>query len=114
MPCLTSSLREQQRILICLHLIYTYWQENFYLSGVELQEAIQETFSHRGITFDDIVAFEDEFTEDFVRQNRWESFIKKKKAIQGVSFKETTVDSKDVLMPIVGAIQFDSKYNKNF
>lgn len=84
----------------------------FDLSGLELQEAIQETFSHRGTAFDDIVAFEDEYTNDIVRQNRWKSFIKKKKAIEYVGFGEAIDLVKDVLMPIVNAIQIDSKYDK--
>lgn len=86
----------------------------FDLSGLVLQEAIQETFSHRGTTFDDIVAFEDEFIDDVVRQNRWKSFIRKKKAIENVSFRDAIALVKDVLMPIVDAIQSDSKYDKEW
>ena len=77
----------------------------FDLSGIELQKAIQETFAHRGTEFNDIVAFEEDFTEDIVRQNRWKSFVKKKKAIENVSFKDTIELVKDVLSPIIGAIQ---------
>lgn len=85
--------------------------KRFDLSGVDLQEAIWETFAHRGTAFDDIVAFEDEFTEDVVRQNRWKSFVKKKRAIEDVSFKDAIVLVKDVLTPIVEAIQSDSKFD---
>lgn len=53
--------------------------ENYDLDGEELRNAIKETFAHRGTSFDDIVAFEPEFVEDSVRQNRWNSFIKKKR-----------------------------------
>lgn len=42
----------------------------FDLSGLELQEAIQETFLHRGTSFNDIVAFEKTFVDDVTRQNR--------------------------------------------
>lgn len=45
---------------------------------MELKNAIEETFNHRGTTLEDIVAFEDEFTKDAVRQARWDSFIKRK------------------------------------
>lgn len=86
--------------------------KKFDLSGLELQEAIQETFSHRGTTFEDIVAFDNEFTEDIVRQNRWKSFVKKKKTIENVSFENTIALVKEVLMPIVQAIKSDSKYDK--
>ena len=86
--------------------------KKFDLSGLELQEAIQETFSHRGTTFEDIVAFDNEFTEDIVRQNRCKSFVKKKKTIENVSFENTIALVKEVLMPIVQAIKSDSKYDK--
>lgn len=86
--------------------------KRFDLSGLELQVAIQETFSHRGTTFDEIVAFDDEFTEDIVRQNRWKSFVKKKKAIEDVSFEEVIALVKEVLMPIVKAINSDSKHDR--
>ena len=86
--------------------------KKFDLSGLELQEAIQETFSHRGTTFDDIVAFDNEFTKDIVRQNRWKSFVKKKKTVENVSFENTIALVKEVLMPIVQAIKSDSKYDK--
>lgn len=86
----------------------------FDLSGLELQEAIQETFSHRGTTFDDIVAFEEEFVEDIVRQNRWKSFVKKKRAIEKVSFKDTIAVVKEVLMPVVESIQSDLRFDKRW
>ena len=43
----------------------------FDLDGKELQEAVRETFSNRETTFDDIVAFDSDFTTDSVRWNRW-------------------------------------------
>ncbi len=58
------------------------------LNGNELKNAIVETFMHRETTFDDIVAFKSDFTEDTVRQGRWNSFIKKKKAMMKVGFEE--------------------------
>lgn len=86
----------------------------FDLSGLQLQEAIQVTFSHRGTTFDDIVAFQDEFVEDITRQNRWKSFVKKKKAIEDVSFKDAIAVVRNVLMPVVDSIQSDSRFDKKW
>lgn len=83
--------------------------EKYDFDGEELQNAIMETFSHRGTGFNDIVAFESEFTEDLVRQNRWNSFIKKKKAMIKVEFKDAIEQSKDLLLPIVKAINNDEK-----
>ena len=78
--------------------------ENYDLDGEELRNAIKETFVHRGTSFDDIVAFELEFIEDTVRQNRWNSFIKKKKAMVKVDFAEAIEQSTRLLMPIVESI----------
>lgn len=90
---------------------------NYDLDGAELQNAIMETFAHRGTGFDDIVAFEHGFTEDAVRQNRWNSFIKKKKAMVKVEFIEVIEQSKRLLMPIVEAIPgneaFQLQWDKN-
>jgi hypothetical protein len=77
------------------------------LIGADLKEAIIETFTHRGTGFDDIAAFEEDFTGDATRQGRWNSFIKKKKALVKVEFEETMELLKKLLLPIVDAIQND-------
>ena len=87
---------------------------NYDLDGAELQNAITETFTHRGTGFDDIVAFESGFTEDTVRQNRWNSFIKKKKAMVKVGFAEAIEQSQKLLMPIVEAISKDEIFQKQW
>lgn len=91
--------------------------ENYDLDGEELRNAIKETFAHRGTNFDDIVAFEPEFTEDIVRQNRWNAFVKKKKAMVKVDFTEAIGQSKRLLMPIVESINenedFRLKWSRN-
>ena len=69
------------------------------------------TFAHRGTEFNDIVAFEEDFTEDIVRQNRWKAFVKKKRALENVSFKDTIALVKDVLGPIIGAIQSGAQFD---
>lgn len=85
------------------------------LEGTELKNAIIETFRHRGTGFDDIVAFESYFTQDSMRQKRWNAFIKKKKALIQVDFEETIILVKDLLMPIVAAIEnnlpFEQKWD---
>lgn len=90
---------------------------NYNMDGNELKNAIIETFSHRETGFDDIVAFEDDFTKDSVRKGRWRVFIKKKKAMIQVEFEEAIEQSKKLLMPIVEAIrrneEFNLKWNKD-
>lgn len=84
--------------------------DRYNLDGMELKNAIEETFNHRGTTLEDIVAFEDEFTKDAVRQARWDSFIKKKKALVKVDFEETMQLLKILLIPIVDAIKKDEEF----
>lgn len=88
--------------------------DRYNLDGMELKNAILETFSHRGTNFEDIAAFEDEFTEDVTRQGRWRAFIKKKKALVKVEFKETIQLLKALLIPIVDAIHKDESFEKSW
>lgn len=88
--------------------------DRYNLNGVELKNAIVETFTHRGTGFDDIAAFDEDFTEDATRQGRWESFIKKKKALVKVEFEETMELLKELLLPIVDAIQNDKAFEQTW
>ena len=85
--------------------------DRYDLDGLELKNAIVETFSHRGTVFDDIAAFEDGFTEDVIRQGRWDLFVKKKKALVKVDFGETMQLLKTLLIPIVDAIKNKEKFD---
>lgn len=77
---------------------------NYDFNGNELKKAIEETFHHRQTGFDDIVAFENRFTEDAIRKSRGNSFIKKKKAMESVDFGIAVDMIKDFLQPIVKKI----------
>ena len=77
---------------------------NYDFNGNELKKAIEETFHHRQTGFDDIVAFENGFAEDAIRKSRWNSFIKKKKAMESVDFGIAVDMIKDFLQPIVKKI----------
>lgn len=87
---------------------------NYELDGNESKNAVIETFTHRETGFDDIVAFESDFTEDSIRQGRWNAFIKKKKAMMKVEFAEAIEQSKKLLMPIVEAIEQSQSFNKKW
>ena len=84
------------------------------LDGTELQNAIIETFKHRGTDFDDIAAFENNFTEDALRKQRWKAFIRKKKALVKVDFEDTMILIKALLMPIIDAIRTNVVFEKNW
>ena len=48
-------------------------------SGSEIVNAVRETFKNRHSSLNEIVAFEDGFADDSLRQSRWNAFVKKKK-----------------------------------
>lgn len=84
--------------------------DRYNLNGVELKNAIVETFIHQGTGFDDIAAFDDDFTKDETRQRRWRAFIKKKKALVKVEFGETMQLLKELLLPIVESIHNENSF----
>lgn len=87
---------------------------NYSLVGNELKNAIIETFTHRETGFDDIVAFNSDFTEDPIRQERWGAFIKKKKAMVKAEFAEAIEQSKKLLMPIVEAVERNKEFHRQW
>lgn len=84
--------------------------DRYNFDGIELMNAIKETFNHRGTSFDDIAAFENGFTDDETRLMRWNSFVKKKKALVKLDFEETVQLLKILLFPIVDAIKKDELF----
>jgi predicted nucleotidyltransferase component of viral defense system len=88
---------------------------NYDFIGNELKKAIEETFSNRKSGFDDIVAFEKDFVEDRIRNERWKAFIKKKKAMVVVDFKSVVSLIKYFLEPVIFKIianeEMNSKWN---
>lgn len=88
--------------------------DRYDLNGVELKNAIIETFTRRGTGFDDIAAFDDDFTKDETRQGRWRAFIKKKKALMKVGFEETMQLLKELLLPIVNSIHSDNFFGQTW
>ena len=81
------------------------------LNGAELQRSIIETFLHRQTGFHDIVAFEDDFSMDQVRQKRWTAFIKKKKAMLDISLDEAVKLLKNFLGPVTDSIRAGETFN---
>ncbi len=80
--------------------------------GEELADALKETFENRHTPMDDIVAFEDGFADDPLRQSRWRSFVKKKKAMLPVTMEETIETIKLFLLPVVEAIRAGEKFRR--
>lgn len=76
-----------------------------------LKEAIAETFNHRQTQINEIGAFKDSYINNPINQRRWNSFIKKKKAINRISLNETISVIKELIMPIVDSIENNTSFN---
>ena len=88
--------------------------DRYNFDGKELTNAIKETFNHRGTSFDDIAAFEDGFADDETRLMRWNSFVKKKKALIKLDFEEIVQLLKILLFPIVDAIKKNELFERTW
>lgn len=88
--------------------------DRYNFDGTELMNAIKETFNHRGTSLEEIVAFEDGFADDETRLMRWNSFVKKKKALIKLDFEETVQLLKILLFPIVDAIKKNELFERTW
>lgn len=87
---------------------------NYNLDGAELKTAISKTFNNRGTIFEDIVAFDDAFAFDKTRQQRWNSFINKKKALIKISLADSLFQIKNLLLPVIDSIKNDTDFEMNW
>ena len=85
--------------------------QKYDFDGAELSEALKETFANRHTSFDEIVAFEDGFADEPLRQSRWNSFVKKKKPLIKVTLEETIEEIQAFLLPVVEAIRKDTLFD---
>ena len=74
-------------------------------NGEILKEAIIETFENRHTHFEEIVAFEESFTDNYERQQRWKGFLRSKKVSDDRSFSEAVSNTKLFLLPVIDAIR---------
>ena len=93
--------------------IYTL-AKTYDLDGNILKNAIVETFNHRKTTLDNIVAFNDDFVNNSINIQRWNSFNKNKKVSNIISLKETIDLIKILFMPIVESIEKNEEFDKNW
>ncbi len=83
-------------------------------NGVEIANALNETFVNRHTSMDEIVAFEDGFAGDPIRQSRWKSFVKKKKAILPITMEEAIETIRLFLLPVVESIRAGEAFTKEW
>lgn len=85
------------------------------LNGSDLYNALVETFNHRNTSFNNIVAFSDDFINDPSLDKKWKSFKKKKQVNQDIDFKTVITHNMKLLLPVVDAIlnvqTFKRKWN---
>ena len=83
-------------------------------NGIALSDALKETFENRHTSMNEIVAFEDGFADDSIRQSRWKSFVKKKKAMLPITMAETIESIQAFLLPVVDSIRVGDVFNKTW
>ena len=119
----TSSIAEKFEAIVSLaydnsrfkdyYDIYVLAKERDF-DGTELFEALKETFKNRHTTMDEIVAFEDGFADEAIRQSRWNSFVKKKKPLLHISLEEAIDGIKIFLLPVINAITAGETFEKRW
>lgn len=82
--------------------------------GKELMEAIIETFENRHTSLMEIVAFEEGFAVEPLRQTRWKAFVKKKKAMLPVSLEDTIAGIQQFIQPVVDAVINNEKFDRKW
>ena len=85
--------------------------ERYDFDGIELREAVKETFEYRGTGFDNIFAFNDEFLASEIHRSRWEAFLKKKKALVKAGLGDVVERLETLLLPIVESITGNIEYS---
>ena len=85
--------------------------ENNQLNGIELREAIKETFEHRKTGLTDIVAFGSEFRDNRKHKKRWDAFTKQKRAMVNINFSDMLIRLKMLLEPVVDSIRNEYKFH---
>ena len=120
---LESSIAEKFEAIVSLaydNSRFKDFHDNYVLAhrhsfnGGELSIALKETFENRHTLMNDIVAFEDGFSDDPIRQSRWESFVKKKRAMLPVTLEETIETIRVFLLPVVESIRAGEGFSKSW
>lgn len=89
--------------------IYVLCKE-YDFNGSDLLSAVRVTFDHRKTELNDIVAFDSDFINDKARQQRWSSFVKKKRAMEQVEFPALIELIKSFLRPVIICIKNNEPY----
>ena len=80
-------------------------------NGDEMVEAVRETFENRHSSLNEIVAFEEAFADNPLRQSRWNAFVKKKKALLPITLQQTIEMIQRFMLPVANAVLSNSKFD---
>lgn len=78
--------------------------------GSNLVSAVRVTLEYRKTELNDIVAFDSDFVNDKIRQQRWNSFVKKKRAMEQVEFFVLIELIKSFLIPVITCIKNNDSF----
>ena len=73
--------------------------------GNILKEALTETFNNRHTDLNEITSFDDKFTDDYFRQQRWKGFLKSKNVSDMRSFKDAVHSVRSFMLPVIEAVR---------
>ena len=79
-------------------------------NGDEMVEAVRETFENRHSSLNEIVAFEEAFADNPLRQSRWNAFVKKKKALLPITLQQTIEMIQRFMLPVANAVLSNSMF----
>lgn len=82
--------------------------QSYTFSYNKLRNAVQETFEQRQTHMTmDSAAFKDEFVQDPIHQTRWNSFLKKKKALIQIPMEDALLRVKGFVQPLLDGNQHE-------
>ena len=83
-------------------------------NGDKMVEAVRETFENRHTSLTEVVAFEEGFADNPLRQTRWNAFVKKKKALLPITLQQTIEMIQRFMLPVANAVLTNSKLDANW
>lgn len=110
---LCSSVAEKFEVIVSLAYDNSRFKDYYDLyvlatthdfDGREMVEAVRETFENRHSSLNEIVAFEEGFADNPLRQSRWKGFVRKKRPMLPITLGETIIMIQKFLGPVAEAV----------
>ena len=120
---LCSSVAEKFEVIVSLAYDNSRFKDYYDLyvlatthdfDGWEMVEAVRETFENRHSSLNEIVAFEEGFADDPLRQSRWKGFVRKKKPMLPITLDETIIMIQKFLGPVAEAVKAGTRLDSHW